>query len=127
MNYLCKIDRNIYACVSDDITTDEVIIPNERIQHIIERHPNDYERFSRYMVSMIEKPHYIIETNKPNTAFILKSFKDDNEFFRLILRLHTSKDNDGYKNSVITFQHVREKEYRRLIKNKKILYKADDL
>ena len=28
-----------------------------------------------------------------------------------------------YKNSIITFQHVRDKEWRRLLKNGKILYK----
>lgn len=38
-----KIDKNIYKCITTDIVTDEVIITDERIQHIKERHPNDYE------------------------------------------------------------------------------------
>lgn len=36
-----KINKDIYKCVMDDILTDEVIITDERIQHIKERHPND--------------------------------------------------------------------------------------
>lgn len=48
-----KIDRNIYKCITDDIVTDEVIITDERIVHIKERHPNDYERFCSYIPSII--------------------------------------------------------------------------
>ncbi len=45
-----KINRDIYKCVTDDIVTDEVIITDNQIQHIKDRHPNDYERFSQYLV-----------------------------------------------------------------------------
>lgn len=44
--------------------TDEVIITNERIQHIKDRHPNDYEQYFMYMKEIVEKPEYIIEANK---------------------------------------------------------------
>ena len=37
-----KIDIEIYKCVAEDIVTDEVIITDERIQHIKSRHPDDY-------------------------------------------------------------------------------------
>lgn len=37
------------------------------------------------------------------------------------MRLKTSKDPDNYKNSVITLQKVREKEWKRIIRNKKII------
>ena len=36
---LGKIDREVYSCVAGDIVTDEVIITDERVQHIKERHP----------------------------------------------------------------------------------------
>ena len=49
MHIVGRIDRKIYECITDDITTDEVIITEERIQHIVERHPNDYEQY--YSVS----------------------------------------------------------------------------
>lgn len=71
-----KIDKNIYKCVDEDIATDEVIITDERIAHIKERHPNDYERFYSYIPEIISNPDYIIETTKPNTAVILKEIKD---------------------------------------------------
>lgn len=120
-----KIDIEIYNCITKDITTDEVIISDERIQHIKEHHPNNYEQYYSYMRSIIENPEYIIEANKPNTALILKSFSNGNETFKTVLRLITSSDNSKFKNSIITFMKINEKEWNRLLKNKKILYKSE--
>lgn len=44
-----KIDKNIYSCVTKDILCDEVVITDERIEHIKERHPNDYSRLYSYI------------------------------------------------------------------------------
>lgn len=120
-----KIDIEIYNCITKDITTDEVIITDEMIQHIKEHHPNNYEQYYSYMRSIIENPEYIIEANKPNTALILKSFSNGNETFKTVLRLITSSDNSKFKNSIITFMKINEKEWNRLLKNKKILYKSE--
>lgn len=120
-----KIDIEIYNSITKDITTDEVIITDERIQHIKEHHPNNYEQYYSYMRSIIENPEYIIEANKPNTALILKSFSNGNETFKTVLRLITSSDNSKFKNSIITFMKINEKEWNRLLKNKKILYKSE--
>lgn len=60
-NVVGKIDQEIYQCITNDIVTDEVIITDERIEHIKERHPNDYERFCSYIPEMISNPDYIIE------------------------------------------------------------------
>ena len=106
-----KIDIEIYNCITKDITTDEVIITDERIQHIKEHHPNNYEQYYSYMRSIIENPEYIIEANKPNTALILKSFSNGNETFKTVLRLITSSDNSKFKNSIITFMKINEKEW----------------
>lgn len=120
-----KIDKNIYKCITEDIATDGVIITDERIQHIRERHPNDYERYYGYLKDIVECPQYIIETNKPNTALILKEFTDGTEQFKTVLRLITSTDNTEFKNSIITFMKINDKEWSRLLRNKKILYKKE--
>lgn len=126
MHTVGRIDRKIYECITDDITTDEVIITEERIQHIVERHPNDYEQYYAYLKTVVEDPDYIIEANKPNTALILKEIiESDERQFKTILRLKTSKDNKVFKNSIITFMKINEKEWSRLIRNKRILYKRE--
>ena len=125
VHYIGKIDRNIYSCITKDIRTDEVIITDERIRHIKERHPNDYERYCEYMPFVIRQPEYIIEANKPNSALLLKSFSYGEEQFKTVLRLVTSNDDESFKNSIITFMKIDDKEWARLIKNKKILYKSE--
>ncbi len=89
------------------------------------QNPNDYERFGKYFKIIVEDPDYIIEANKPNTAVILKEIVDNNERFKTILRLITSSDDSKYKNSIITFMKIDEKDWKRVIKNKKVLYKSE--
>lgn len=120
-----KLNRDIYKCVTEDIVTDEVVITDNQIEHIRERHPNDYERFSQFFSEIVSAPDYIIETNKPNTALVLKEIKMGHEVFKTVVRLVTSKDDPSYKNSIITFMKIDEKEWNRLLRNKKILYKKE--
>lgn len=122
VHYIGKLDKNIYKCVTKDIQTDDVIITDERIAHIKERHPNDYERYVSYIPQIISNPDYIIEANKANTAVILKEIKEDNEKFKLILRLKVENDPITYKNSVISFWEIGDTTWRKTKKNKKILY-----
>lgn len=124
MQIVGKINIEIYRCVTNDIVTDEVVITEERIQHIKKRHPGDYERFCAFLPEIILDPDYIIEDEHPNTALVLKEITDleTNQHIRLSLRLVTSTDNPAFKNSIITFMKTNKKEYNRLLKNKKLLY-----
>lgn len=125
VHYITRIDIEKYKCISDEIATDEVIITDERIRHIQERHPNDFERYERFIKDILEDPDYILEANKPNTAFLLKKFIENDGQFQLILRLAVLGDPDGYKNSIITFLKVEEKRYSRYLRTKNILYKSE--
>lgn len=120
-----KINIDIYKCVTEDITTDEVIITEKQIQHIKERHPNDYEMYFNYAKEIVENPDYVLQANKPYTAFILKHIVENGKNYQIILRLKTSDDPNEYKNSIITFLKVSDKRYSRYLRTKKILYKAE--
>lgn len=126
MNIIAKIQKDIYSCVTVDILTDEVILTNERLQHIKQRHPDDYDRYLEYIKATVEDPDYIIEANKPNSAVALKDITiDESIHLKAVVRLVTSTDCLDFKNSVITFQTIREKEWKRLLKNKPVLYKKN--
>ena len=125
MNYVGKIDREIYKCVTNDIVTDEVIITDERIAHIKEHHPGDYEAYFKYADEILKHPDYILEANKPNTAFILKRIIENGQECQMILRLKTSNEPVDYKNSILTFLKIDEKRFHRYLRTKKILYKAE--
>ena len=125
MHIIGKIDIEIYRCVTADIQTSDVIITQQQIEHIQERHPNDYERYFKYVNEILESPDYILEANKPNTAFILKHICDNGKNSQLILRFTPLIDPIGYKYSVINFLKVDDKRYNRYLRTKKILYKNE--
>lgn len=119
------LDLKKYKTVLTDIRVREVIITDERIQHIQKRHPDDFEQFCAYIPQIISDPDYIIAANKANTAVLLKEIIEDGNKFKLILRLKTQDMPDGYKNSIISFWHIGETTWKKTLKNKKILYKKE--
>ena len=59
-------------------------------------------------------------------ALILKEFPDTKkQQLKIVLRLITVVDNPKFKNSIITFMRINEKEWERLLRNKQILYKRE--
>ena len=126
VHYIGKINREIYKCVTNDIQTDEVVITDNQIEHIKNRHPMDYEKYHGFIKQIVAEPDYILEANKPNTAFVLKQIRENGRNYQLILRLKTSTDISSYKNSVITFLKIDDKKVAKYLRNKKILYSRFD-
>ena len=124
MQIVGTIDLSKLKSIFDDITTNEVVMTNNRVAHILEKHPGDYEKHSEYVQDILENPDYIIEANRPNSAVFLKELTDIEAKIQIILRFNTSSDPPEYKNSIITLMKIRDKEWRRLLKNKKFLYKS---
>ena len=121
--FIGYLDVEQYKIVSSDIITDEVIITQRQIDHIQQRHPEDYETFFPCFAEIIKEPDYILKADYPNTALILKEVSVGGQPVKMILRLAVSADNPDHKNSVITFMRIHRKEWKRLLKNKIILYK----
>ena len=63
MRKVCDLDIKKYQCAAPDIRSSEVIITEERIGHIQERHPLDFERYSGYLKEIIENPDYLVKNN----------------------------------------------------------------
>ena len=123
--FVCKLNKKIYSCISDTIIPDEVIITSNQIVHIKERHPNDYEQYSKYFADIVCNPDYIIESNKKDTAVILKEIVEENRKIRMILKLATKDGQEGYKNSIITFMKINNNRWNRYLRTKNILYKRE--
>lgn len=120
-----EIDIEKYKCVTADIITKDVVITEKQIEHIIEHHPHDFERFNGFFRDIVENPDYIIEANKPKTALILKEIVFEHEKLKTVLRLVTSTYDPKYKNSIITFMIIDDKEWNRILRNKKILNNSE--
>ncbi len=120
---LGTLDWNIYGCISSNHTADEVIITEEQMMHMRERHPEAYIDTMRYVREILDDPDYIFRDKRPNTGLVVKKIHNGEESSLLVLKIITSDDNKDYKNSVITSWKVTEKRLNNYLRNKDVIYK----
>ena len=121
-----KIDREIYKCITEDIRTDEVIITDERIEHIRERRGDEfYARYSSLFDEILRTPDYIFREKREHTALVCKRIVEDEKYVNLVLRIAIETDNPEYKNSIITAIGESEKRFAQRLRNNIVLYKNE--
>lgn len=122
-----KINIDIFRCITEDITTDEVILTKERIEHIKLHHPGHFEVIIPYLEIALKAPDYILKDsdNKNNTGLILKKINENGVRIQIVLRIHTSNDDPKFKNSIISSWKISETRWNNYLKNKVILYKYE--
>ena len=120
-----KISRDIYECITEDIITDEVVITENQMQHILDRHPDAYNEVINYLSDIIREPDFIIEDKHINTGLVIKKVKVEKEYAQMVLRICTSDDDPNYKNSVISCWEISERRLNNYLRNKRILYKKE--
>ena len=123
MQSLGRIDIDLLIAEYGNLQTDEVIITDERREHIKTYHPDDLGYFEKYGSEAISSPDYIIKDVKNvGTVFMVKRLPDDN--LNIIVRLALDTDKNGLKNSVMTSYRLREKNLQKLIRKNELLYKG---
>lgn len=122
---LGKLDWEIYDCISNNHITDEVIITEEQIEHIRERHPEAYIDTMHYVRDILDDPDYIFRDKHPHTGLVVKKIENDKESSLLVLKIITSDNKKDYKNSVITSWKITEKRLNNYLRNKDIIYKKE--
>ncbi len=106
--------------------TKDIIVTSERLRHIKEKHPNDYALFEEYGIKATNDPDMVIKDGKNSgTVFIIKKLPDTN--LNVVVKVAVDTNHPDYKNSVITFYRLREKNLKKMLKknNNKILYKKE--
>ena len=122
---LGKLNLEIYSCITTDFITDEVIITEEQLSHIREKHPEAYQDTLLYVKDVLDDPDYIFKDKKENSGIVVKKIINEEEHSLLVIKIITSKDNKDYKNSVITAWKITEKRLNNYIRNKNIIYKKE--
>ena len=121
---LGKIDLQRFAGKFGKILTDEVIITNERIEHIKTHHLEDFDFFKLYGKDCIQYPDLILTDEKNyGTVFMIKKLSDTNLI--MVLRLVLENEDCRLKNSVMTFWRKRDRNLKKLIRKNEILYKKE--
>ena len=104
--------------------TDEIIVTNERLDHIKIHHPQDYDLFEKYGKDSVLTPDIIIKDCKnDNTVFMIKNL--DNTNLNVVVKLILESDKEDYKNSVMTFYRIRNRNLKKLENKNKVLYKKE--
>ena len=97
-------------------STKDVVLFEERIKHIIERHP-EVEKYIKDIPNIIKNPDLILqETKRDSTIWLIKKI-DKN--IKVTMKLNTTNDNN-LKNSIIQMQIMRDSEIDRSIRNRKV-------
>ncbi|MBS4968582.1 MAG: hypothetical protein KHZ73_06970 [Lachnospiraceae bacterium] len=120
---LGKIKKEVIEKEFGKIQTDEIIVTNEREDHIKMRHPEDYELFQRFGEETVNDPDFIIRDGKnQGTVFMIKKLQGTN--LNVVVRIALEIDEKGLKNSVMTFYRIRERNLRKMIeKNSSLMGK----
>ena len=113
-----RIDREIFRCIAEDIVTEEVVMTDNQLQHILQRHPEVFP----VVMDVVRDPDYIIEDKHPYTGLVVRRLETGSESLQVVLRICTSEDQPGYKNSVISCWEISERRLKNYLRNKKILY-----
>lgn len=98
-------------------TTKDVVLFQERIEHIKERDP-ELEKYISDIPKIIKNPDMILQEVKRNdTIWLIKKY-DNN--VKVTMKLNTTT-NKNMKNSIIQMQIMRDSEIRRNIKKEKVI------
>lgn len=117
-----QLDTELFQHEFGILKTNEIIITSERLEHIKIRHPEDFELFESYGTLAVVSPDLIIKDEKnDNTVFMILRLENTN--LNVVVKLILETDERDYKNSVMTFYRIRNKNLEKLMKKNKTIYK----
>jgi len=126
MQIVGRINPEFFRPITTEVTTDQVVITDERIAHS-NLHCDAYTKYSSFIPAVLADPDFAFRDKKPNTAVLIKRIEQDGKSLELVLRLHVSTDHPEYKNSIISFWDISETRRRNYERNKDIIYRKQPM
>lgn len=128
LHSLGTIDISKYKNVTDKrILTNEVIITDNRIEHIIQRRGQSfYDEYHKYFGQIVKDPDYIFKDTKEDTAIVSKGIVHKGKTVNIVLRLAVEGNDPTFKNSIITAVVESEKRFAQRLRNNDPIYKKVD-
>lgn len=124
LKVLGKIEERALIAEFGALQTTDVIVTEERIKHIWERHPQDIELFDLYGQETITVPDMIVKDAKnEGTVFMIKHLPGYN--INVVVRLALKTGDERLKNSVMTFYRIRTKNLVKLLRKNKEIYRRE--
>ncbi len=112
----------MYRDISESITTEEVIITDERVSHS-NLHQGAFDQYKQYIPQVLSDPDFIFRDKNPNTACLIRRIDVEGKNAQLVLRLHVQGDDPQYKNSILSFWDISDSRRENYERNKDIVYR----
>ncbi len=124
MREIGKINAKLFENEFGKLLTEDVVLTDEREEHIRINHPLDYPLFDTHCSAVVGDPdEVLLDGRHAGTVFLIKRLEEEN--FNVVLRLALEADDAGRKNSIMTFFRVRDKNLAKLEAKNKRLYKRE--
>ena len=103
---------------------DEVILRDERLEHIKERHPEVVDILKNNYVEAVNNPDYVLKDSKnENTIWNIKKIEEKNINIVIKLSVLKEKEHKRYLNSTITAHEIKNSRLNKYLEKQKQLYK----
>lgn len=103
------------------LNTKEVVLTDERLEHIKSRHPEVVDVFLKEYKGCVSKPDVILNDEKnANTMMTIRKLGDNN--LNTIVKLSVGAENGDRQNSIITAFCLGDKRLKRLMNKNKVIY-----
>ena len=116
-----KFNKDVYKFLKSKygIKDPDVAITDRWLkEHIEPGHSGFYKNNKKYISKIIKDPDYIIEDSKRNNTVL---FIGKLEKSQIVISLRTNEEN-GYKNTIITFFGCGKSTLDRILRNKNVIY-----
>lgn len=122
---IAQLDETLLKDSNIKLLTKNLVLTDNSIIHIKERHPNDYVDVIKDLANMVQDPDSIMIGNKPHTL-VYMARNGKGHMYQVVIRLKDEDMSDELQNSIITLNRVNEKRYKRYKKSRKIIYKKEE-
>lgn len=124
MQYIGKLDKEKLGKYKNKIITEDVVLTDERKQHIYNNHPKDYKRIIENIQMAVLNPKEILEDAKNiDTVFFISKLDKNN--LNVIVKLNTTNNKTHPQNSIMTAWVIRDSNLKKLRENNKTIYKNE--
>ena len=124
MQYIGQITRAHLGDMATSISTQDVVLTDERRRHIIDRHKDDYPAFKDNVLRILQEPNTVLVDEK-NVHTVMYIGELDDSHLNIVIKLVLSEEITERKNSIMTAYKLGNKTLRRLKKKNRILYNKE--
>ena len=86
-----------------------IFIGDSNIKHMIDEHPNDFEKYGANIEDIIKNPTYLARNEKKKSIEFIKEYKIDNEFVLVAVRI--SGNNTYFARTMYVMADEKVKKY----------------